>query len=95
MIQDLVDIIENVKAKITDNSDIVWTGYDSAKELRNELDTYIQQLKAGNTTSLEELHKHFLPTCTFQEHSISNGWAAEYIMLSEKFDIIYARMKKK
>ena len=93
MRQDLIKIIEEVKERITDNSDIVWTGYDSAKKLRTELEIYIEQLKSGDLTSLSELHKHFLPTCTFQEHSISNGWADEYIRLSEKFDTFYETLK--
>ena len=90
MTQDLISLIEKVKEKITDNSAIIWTGYNSAKELRDELESYIEQLKSGDTSSIEELHTHFLPTSTFQEHSISNGWADEYIRLSEKFDSLYA-----
>jgi hypothetical protein len=93
MIKDLIDIIEKVKEKITDAGNMVWTDYNNAKELRDELEFYIRELQAGNNTCLEKLHVLFLPTGTLQEHSISNGWADEYIVLSENFDKVSATMK--
>ena len=93
MTKDLIRIIESVKEKITDNSDVVWTGYNTAKELRKELEKYIDQLKIADASCPDRLHTHFLPTGTFQEHSISNGWSDEYMKLSEKFDAIFATMK--
>ena len=50
MTKELICIIETVKEKITDNSDVVWTGYNTAKELRKELEKYIDQLKIGDTS---------------------------------------------
>ena len=93
MTKELIILSQKVQDKITDDSDVVWTGYDTAKQLREELETYIENLKRGDTTCIEKLHTHFLPTGTFQEHSISNGWAEEYLSLSENFDNIYATMK--
>ena len=93
MIKDLIDIIEKVKDKITDDGNMLWTGYNSAKELRDELESYTQELQEGNKTCLEKLQTLFLPTATLQEHSISNRWADEYIVLSENFDKLYATMK--
>src|SRR6266487_3254055 len=90
MTKDLIDIIEKVKRRITDNSDMVWTSYDNAKELRNELETYIEELQTGDLSCLEKLKTLFLPTATLQEHSISNGWTDEYMRLSENFDRLYA-----
>lgn len=91
--QDLIGIVETVKAKITDESDLLWTSYDIAKELRDELDTYIEQLKQEDKTCLKMLNIHFAPTSTFQEHSLMNGWTKEYMKVSKKFDSIYAKMK--
>ena len=93
MIKDLIDIIEKVKEKITDAGNMVWTDYNNAKELRDELESYIQELQTGNNTCLEKLRVLFLPTGTLQEHSISNGWADVYIVLSENFDKVSATMK--
>ena len=90
MNQDLIDIIKKVKEKITDDSDMVWTHYENAKQLRDELDKNVQKFMAGDPNSLEELRNLFLPTATLQEHAISNGWGAEYLELAAKFDSLYA-----
>jgi hypothetical protein len=93
MTQELIDILRKVKDKFTDESDLLWTSYETAKELRNELDIYIDQLSKGDKSCLTKLNIHFLPTCTFQEHSLMNNWTEEYMKLSEKFDCIYASAK--
>ena len=74
---------------------MVWTGYNTAKELRDEIDLYVNQIKRGDLKGLEELSKYFLPTATFQEHSVSNGWPDEYLRLAEDFDKIYNSLKGK
>jgi len=91
MTQELIDILKIVKSKLTDESDLIWTRYDTSKQLRDELDNYIKQLKEGDSSCLEKLNMHFAPTSTFQEHSIVNGWADEYIKLSDRFDKIYEK----
>ena len=90
MTKELIDIIAHVKRKITDHSDMVWTHYDDAKQLRNELDSYTLQIQTGDTSSLEDIKFLFLPTATLQEHAISNGWADEYLKLAKQFDGLYA-----
>jgi hypothetical protein len=94
MTQELIDIIYKVKSKISDDSDMVWTLYDNAKQLRDELEAYIQELQNGNMSSVEKIRLLFLPTATLQEHSISNSWADEYLKLSEKFDNLYSMLKR-
>lgn len=93
MTQNLFDILKKVKEKFTDNSDMVWTGCETAKEVRDELDGYIEQLSKGDKSCMKKLNMHFAPTSTFQEHSLQNGWAEEYIELSKEFDRIYERIK--
>ena len=93
MTQNLIDILQKVKERFTDNSDLLWTSYETAKEVRDELDSYIDPLSKGDKKCLENLNLHFLPTSTFQEHSLQNGWTKEYIELSKKFDSIYERIK--
>lgn len=94
MIDEIIKIIEVIKTKVSDSSDMVWTGYDSGKGLRDELDGYIKQLKTNDISCLTELQKHFLPTSTFQEHSISNGWADEYIHLANQFDKLHSALNR-
>ena len=90
--KELVDILNNVKSKFSDDSDVVWTRYDTAKQLRDELDVYIDQLTKGDKNCLKQLEILFLPTASFQEHAISNGWEDEYLKLAKKFDAIYAKL---
>jgi hypothetical protein len=90
MMQELVEIINTVKEKFTDDSDLLWTSYDNAKEVRDELDGHIEQLNQGDKSCLEKLDIHFSPTSTFQEHSIQNGWTKEYMELANRFDIIHS-----
>ena len=87
---ELIDIITKVKERISDDSNMVWTHYDTAKELRDELELYTQELRNGNMSSLKKMKLLFLPTATLQEHSISNGWPDEYLALAEKFDNFYS-----
>ncbi len=94
MIQDLISLVEKVKEKITDETDMLWTCYETPAELRAELEANINALKNEKTNCLESLNMHFLPTATFQEHSLMNGWADEYIKLAKKFDKFYAAIKK-
>lgn len=94
MINDLVKIIGQIKNKISDTSDVIWTKYETAKEFRDDLDGYITRLKVNDKSCLEELKVLFAPTGSFQEHSISNGWSDEYLMLAEEFDKIYYQLKE-
>ena len=94
MIDEIIKIIEIVKSKIHDGSNMGFTSYNSPKELRDELDSYISQLKTNDLSCLEELHSLFLPTCTFQDLSIRNDWDDEYITIAEKFDKVYYSLKK-
>ena len=95
MINEIIEIIELIKNKISDSSDLIWTRYKSSKEFRDDLDGYILRLKANDNSCLEELNILFAPTGSFQEHSISNGWADEYLAFAERFEEIYAALKRK
>ena len=75
--------------KITDDSEVAWTRYNTPVQLRTELASYLEQLKAGDTRCLPKLNHHFAPTGTFQEHATSNGWGEEYLALAEAFDNAY------
>jgi len=93
MIDEIIKIIELVKNKVSDSSDVAWTSYDSAKQFRDDLDTYITRPKANDKSCLEDLNILFLPTGIIQENSISNGWAGEYISLADRFDKLFKDLK--
>jgi len=94
MIDEIIKIIEIVKSKIHDGSNMGLTRYNNPKELRDELDAYIAQLKENDLNCLEDLYGLFLPTCDLQDISIPNGWSDEYIRLAGEFDKIYYSLKK-
>lgn len=94
MTDHLVDLIKEIQEKITDASDMVYTNYENSKQLRDVLQTYIEEVQQGDIKCIEKLQMLFLPTATLQEHSICNGWATEYICLAEKFDNLYKKAKK-
>ncbi len=73
---------------------MLWTSYDSPIELRQELEEIISLLSTNDYSKIHDLYVHFLPSSTFQEHSMSNGWSKEYLKLSSKFDKLYHRLKK-
>jgi len=93
MTQTIIQILLQVRSYITDDSDMAWVRYDTPADLRAELTTCIEALQHGKTECLTRLSFHFGPTCTFQEHSISNGWGNEYLALAEAFDKAYAIVK--
>ena len=93
--EQIIEIIKTVRQKITDNTDVIWAGYDSATELQEEIDRDLEELVNGNLEKLDSFKTHFLPTATFQEVSLSNGWGDELLLLAEEYDKLYEKLKKK
>jgi len=93
-IEKIIDIIITVRKKIKDDTDVVWAGYDSLTELQVEIDSNLKELQNGNLDKLDTFKNHFLPTATFQEVSLSNGWGDELIKLAEEYDKLYEKLKK-
>ena len=93
LITQATEILLAIKKKIVDTSDMAWTSYETAGELRDDIDKIIKELKEGNKKTIDEAYSHFLVTSTFQEHAIQNGWTDEYMRLAERFDKIYEELK--
>lgn len=93
-ISEIISIIKETRNHINDSTDVIWTNYKNAQELQNEMDNDIQDLENGKLISLEKYKMYFLPTATFQEISIANGWSEEYMKLAEKFDELYEKTKR-
>lgn len=73
---------------------MMYSTYNTADELFTELDTIAENLKRGEMQWMNNVNLHFLPTSTFQEHSIQNGWGDEYVAIAERFDRLYAEYLK-
>lgn len=86
-------ILETIKDWTTDKSDIVLAGYDKRNEFLIDLNKNIERIKFCDFETLDKLNLEFAPTSTYQEISLSNGWADEYIKLAEQFDKLYEKIK--
>ena len=82
----IIEILEKTKAFVTDGSDTVWTRYKTGTEFCDEIDTWIEKIRAGDSAVFSEIDIAFAPAYSFQEHSMQNGWVEEYLKLAEEFD---------
>jgi len=89
LLNDLIDLLGQVRPKITDGSDMLWGWYETPEQLRGDLDKYCHQLSQGDTSCLEELNLLFAPTSVLQEQSMQNDWTDEYLAISTRFDRLY------
>ena len=88
-----IEILKSVKENITEDSDFLWTSYENAEELNSEINSLITRLEQQDLKAISDAYVYFLPTSTFQEHSLMNSWVDNYMKLAEKFDKIYGRNK--
>lgn len=93
--QKVKSILETIKNLIIDGTDTVWAGYDNGKEFLVDLNTDIEKIKFCDFETLDKLNIEFAQASTYQEISLSNGWANEYLKLAEQFDNLYKRLKSK
>ncbi len=91
--QKVKHILETIKSKITDETDTFWAGYDNGKEFLVDLNADIKKIKFCDFETLDKLNIEFAPTSTYQEISLSNAWAGEYIKLAKQFDKLYKKIK--
>jgi len=93
--QKVKSILETIKNLIIDDTDTVWAGYDNGKEFLVDLNTDIEKIRFCDFETLDKLNMEFAQASTYQEISLSNDWANEYLKLAEQFDNLYKRLKSK
>ncbi len=89
----LIDIINEVKIYISDDSDMTYCYYETPKAFIIELNKYIQEIQKENMKVIDDLSVEFAVTGNLQEHSMGNGWSDEYLLIAEKFDEIERLIK--
>ncbi|MDI9862335.1 hypothetical protein [Flectobacillus roseus] len=92
--QKVKHILEAIKSWITDETGTVWAGSEKGKEFLVDLNADIEKIKFCDFKTLDKLNMEFAPTSTYQEISLSNGWADEFTKLAEQFDKLYKNIKK-
>jgi hypothetical protein len=86
-----IEILNSIKENIIKGSEFLWTSYENAEELNTEINSIILRLEQQDLKAISDAYVHFLPTSTFQEHSMMNNWTEKYMRLAKKFDNIYER----
>lgn len=86
-------ILETIKKWTIEETEKVLAGYDNRKEFLIDLNEDIEKIEFCNFETLDKLNIEFAPTSTYQELSLSNGLADEFIKLAEEFDKLYANIK--
>jgi hypothetical protein len=88
------EILKKIRDKINPKTDTVWAGFDNPKILKEELNQDIEKIEQCDYETLEKVNIQFMPTSTYQELSLSNGWSEEYIKISNEFDDVYRKTIK-
>lgn len=93
--QKVARLLKQIKGFISQDTDTVWAGFDNVTKFFDELNQDIQKIEKCNFQTLEKVNVEFLPTCTYQELSLSNGWSDKYLELSAEFDKIFERLDER
>ena len=93
--QEVSELLSTIKLKIRRNTKAISAGFENVELLIGELDSYKKQIELLDFDILEKIKMEFLPTSSFQELAMSNGWSDKYIIIVQEFDVIYKRINKK
>jgi hypothetical protein len=89
LFEQVVNILLSIKSLTKSDADTTYAGFDDAASFMEELDFDIAALKMCDFTMLDNIKIEFLPTSTYQELAMSNGWSNQYLRLSKEFDQLY------
>ncbi|NJM24754.1 MAG: hypothetical protein HC859_03790 [Bacteroidia bacterium] len=85
-LQEAVDILIAMRDKIADDANLTWSYYESADQLRRELDDCIDGVRRSDKEHISGLGLYFYPACDMQTISIDNGWSGDYIEFASRYD---------
>ncbi len=84
----LSDLLLELEKYTSQSSQLMYTEFNSQDELNNYVKGLRSQLEQQDINLIGELQVAFLPTSTFQELALSNGWGSDYLLLADKLDKI-------
>lgn len=82
----LINILLKVQDKITPETDVLWTSYNTPGELAAAIDKCIVLLTQGKDYVVNDIALLFAPTGALQEVSLSNGWEYEFLEFAADID---------
>ena len=92
--QKIGQLLRRVRAKIQDDTDVLWTHFNDTKSFIEDLESDIKAIENCDRKTLEKIKINFLPTSTYQEISLSNNWGDEFLKIASNFDSIYDSLTK-
>lgn len=88
----LKEVLTEVRALVQrEDNDFAWSGWESAEEALQEIDSALATLEEGRPPGVY-LKVLFLPTGPLQELSLSSGWGDEFVALANRFDEAFEGM---
>jgi hypothetical protein len=80
LLEEVVVILE------TSDTNLAWSGYNSAEEIIGELCDHIEKLKTNELTPIGEIKLLFAPTSSLQDIAIQSGWCENFLAIASKVD---------
>lgn len=90
--QSIGEILQQIRCTINAETDTTLAGFDSPAAFTQELKLDIVNIRNCSYATLEKINIEFAPTHTYQELSLANGWADEYIKMATEFELLYCRL---
>ncbi|RFZ91907.1 hypothetical protein D0C36_10685 [Mucilaginibacter conchicola] len=94
-VKTIIQILAIVKDKIDDQSEMIYSTWDTPQEAIEEIDDCIKKMLDGDFSILLTLEMFFMVTGPFQELSMQNGWSKEYLKIARQFDAVVLKLKNK
>jgi len=87
------DLLKQIRAKIKPFTEATSAGFETPEDFLTELNEDIAKIETCDISTLNKINTEFLPTGTYQELSLSNGWADEYSEMADTFDELYTAIQ--
>lgn len=90
--QKVSEILKHIESYTNADSETGFSSFESTKQFLDDLNQDIINIENCDFSTLGKVNIEFLPTSTYQEISISNGWSETYIKLSKDFDELFKKL---
>lgn len=94
--RELASVLRELAALLRRSGDSLWAP-DSVDSIARVVARAVSRLERGRPLLLLGLRLQFwfIPTGSLQEISIDNGWGQEYCDVADRFDLAYARLRRR
>ena len=93
-VQEAISLLESMRSYILDDAELMWTSYQSAAEVRQELDGCIEGIRKLDPKVIERTATFFIPSSDFQNMALDSGWGDTFLIFAERYDKLYLELKE-